>query len=76
MVEKMLLAHEQTKVFVVLLTNLSKNFDCISHDLFKVKLNAYGFDRNLLKVIHDYLSASSQKTEASSSFSDIFRYEK
>ena len=48
---------------------LSKAFDCICHDLFIAKLNPYGFDRNALKLIYDYLSDRSQKTKVGSSFS-------
>ena len=49
-----------------ILTNLSKAFDCISHDLLIAKLNAYGFDHNALNVIHDYLFGRSQKTKVGS----------
>ena len=45
-------------VFVALLTDMSKAFDCIPHDLIIVKLEAYGFHIDALKVIHDYLSNS------------------
>ena len=43
-------------VFGALLTDLSKAFDCIPHDLFIAKLEAYGFQIDALKVIYDYLS--------------------
>ena len=33
-------------------------------------LNAYGVDRNALKLVYDYLSDRSQKTKVGSSFSD------
>ena len=39
----------------VLLTDLSKAFDCLIHDLLIAKLHAYGFDYNALKVIHNYI---------------------
>ena len=39
----------------VLLTDLSKAFDSLSHDLLLAKLYAYGFDYNSVKLIHDYL---------------------
>ena len=54
---------------VGILTDLSKAFDCISHDFVIAKLNAYGFDRNALKLIYDYLSDRSQKTKLGSWFS-------
>ena len=53
------------------MTYLSKAFDCISHDLLRAKLNAYGFDKNALNVIHNYLFGRSQKIKVGSSFSDL-----
>ena len=40
----------------ILLTDLSKAFDCLVHDLLIAKLNAYGFDYLSLKLIYNYLS--------------------
>ena len=53
MVEKMLLARDKKEVCGTILTDLSKAFDSISHDLIIAKLNAYGFDHNVIhNVIH------------------------
>ena len=71
MVEKMLLARDKKEVCGAILTDLSKAFDCISHDLLIAQLNAYGFDKNALNVIHNYLFGRSQKTKVGSSFSDL-----
>ena len=53
----------------VLLTDLSKAFDCLQHDLFIAKLNAYGFDYLSLKLIHSYLTDRKQRTRINASFS-------
>ena len=58
----------------MLLTDLSKAFDCLVHDLLIAKLNAYGFDYNALRLIDNYLSDRKQRTkigEAYSSWTDI-----
>ena len=47
--------------------DLSKAFDCISHDLLIAKLHAYGFDTDSL--IHSYLSERQQRTKIDSTFS-------
>ena len=70
-VEKMLLASDKKEVCGAILTDLSKAFDCISHDLLLAKLNDYGFDKSALNVIHNYLFGRSQKTKKGSSFSDL-----
>ena len=53
----------------ILLTDLSKAFDCISHDLLIAKLNAYGFSYNSLNLIFNYLNGRKQRTKVSESFS-------
>ena len=40
------------------LTDLSKAFDCLNHELLIAKLNAYGFSRSALLFIHSYLIES------------------
>ena len=49
-------AVDNKKVFSAHLIDLSKAFDCLSHELIIAKLNAYGFSLPALKLIHDYLS--------------------
>ena len=47
----------------ILLTDLSKGFDCIFHDLLIAKLHAYRFSRKPLHLVHDYLSERKQRTK-------------
>ena len=42
--------------FGALVTDLSKAFDCLDHELFIAKLNSYEFRWPALKLTHDYLS--------------------
>ena len=51
------------------LTDLSKAFDCIDHELLIAKLNAYGFDNSSLTFISTYLYKRKQRTKINSSFS-------
>ena len=50
-----------------LLTDLSKAFDCIDHELLIAKLHAYGFDNDALKFIYSYLKGRKQRTKINSS---------
>ena len=61
MIEKMKIDRDDKQFCAAILTDLSKAFDCICHDLLIAKLNAYGFDRNALKLIYDYLRNRSKK---------------
>ena len=55
MLEKWKSAVDNKKVFGALLTDLSKAFDCLSHDLLIAKLNAYGFSMTALRPVQIYL---------------------
>ena len=49
-------ATDNNKTFGALLTDHSKAFDCLSHDLLIAKLHAYGIDIDSLNILQDYLS--------------------
>ena len=51
-----------------LLTDLSKAFDCLNHELLIAKLNAYGFTLPALKLIHNYLSNRKQRVRVNDSY--------
>ena len=55
--------------FGILLTDLSKAFDCLPHDLFIAKLFVYGFDDKALRFIYDYLRHRKQRTGIGDSYS-------
>ena len=52
-----------------LLTDLSKAFDCINHELLIAKLEAYGFDKDSLKFILSYLTDRMHRTKLNNSLS-------
>ena len=54
-----------------LLTDLSKAFDCIDHELLIAKLHAHGFDNDALKFIYSYLKGRKQMTEINYSYSSF-----
>ena len=56
-------------MFGALLTDPSKAFDCLNHDLLIAKLNAYGFRLPALRLIHDYLLNRKQRTRINNSYS-------
>ena len=53
----------------LLLTDLSKAFDCIGHELVIAKLHAYSFNIKSLEFIHSYLYDLIQRVKINSSFS-------
>ena len=55
MTEKWRASLDQNGTCAALLTDLSKAFDCLPHDLLIAKLHAYGCDLPSLKVLNCYL---------------------
>ena len=57
------------RVSGTLLTDLSKAFDCLLHDLLITKLVAYGFNYNSLQMLQSYLSKRKQRTKINDAYS-------
>ena len=55
-----------------ILMDLSKAYDCISHELLVAKLECYGLDGISLKLILNHLSHRKQRTKIGQSFSSWF----
>ena len=54
---------DNSKTFGALLTDLSKAFDCLDHELLIAKLSACGFSLTTLKLVHNYLSNRKQQAK-------------
>ena len=52
-----------------ILTDLSKAFDCLNHNLLLAKMEAYGFDKSALLFIQSYLNDRKQRTKVNGSYS-------
>ena len=62
-------ALDQGKVYGVLLTDLSKAFDCLPNDLIVAKLHAYGFSNKSSKLRNIYLTERKQRVKINDQFS-------
>ena len=51
---------DHSKIFGIILMNLSKAFNCIPHDILSAKLNAYWVDISALMCIYSYLNGRKQ----------------
>ena len=69
MLEKWKKALDKKNIAGALLTDLSKAFDCINHELLIAKLDAYEFDYSSLSLIFSYLSGRKQRTKVNSAYS-------
>ena len=68
MLEKWRSAVDNKKTFGVLLTDLSKAFDCLSLELL-AKLHAYGFSIPALRLVYSYLKNREQRTKINFAYS-------
>ena len=69
MIEMWRKALDEGKVAGAILTDLSKAFDCISHDLLIAKLHSYGFDKSALIFVYDYLKNRVQRAKVNGAYS-------
>ena len=69
MIEMWKKALDNKKVAGAVLTDLSKAFDCLSHDLLIAKLEAYGLEKSALKFVYNYLKDRKQRTKINGSYS-------
>ena len=63
MLDKLKASLDQGMCTGILFTDLSKAFDCKSHELLIAKLYAYGFTKKSLTLVSDYLSDRKQRTK-------------
>ena len=63
MLDKWSKALDNGKIAGALLTDLSKAFDYLHHELLIAKLEAYGFDQSSFSFIYSYLSDRKQRTK-------------
>ena len=69
MIESWKRALDQKKYVGSVLTDLSKAFDCLNHELLLAKLEAYGFETQPLNFVYNYLSNRNQRTKVKSNYS-------
>lgn len=61
LVEKVLNSFENLEHRLATFCDLSKAFDCVSHDILVRKLHCYGFDRRSILLVESYLNNRFQK---------------
>ena len=69
LIEKWKKSVDNSGTFGALLTDLSEAFDCPPHELLIAKLDAYGFNKTSLKLIHSYLSNRKQRVKINDRYS-------
>ena len=69
MIEKWRISLDAGGVFGALLTDLSKAFDCLPHELLIAKRHAYVVDILSLKLLHSYLTKRKQRLKLNGTYS-------
>ena len=69
MIETWKKALDENNVAGGILTDLSKAFDCLSHELLIAKLEAYGFGTTALNYFYDYMKNRKQRVRIENNFS-------
>ena len=64
MIEKLKRSLDQGCEYAALLTDLSKVFNCLPHNLIIAKLHAFGFDKASLRLMHSYLQTCIRESKS------------
>ena len=70
MIETMKICVDKKGTAGALITDLSKAFDCLNHELLIAKLNSYGFSHDSLSLILNYLTNRKQRTRIDTTLSN------
>ena len=70
MIEKLRKSLDSGGSSAALLTELSKVFDCLPHDLLIAKLHAYGIKKGSLKLLFSYLKNRKQRVRLNNTYSE------
>ena len=71
LIEKWKKSVDNGGAFGALFTDPFNTFDCFSHKLLIAKLDAYGFDKNALKLVNSYLSNRKQRVKINDKYSSL-----
>ena len=69
MIEKWLSSLDEGGHAGAFLTDFSKAFDCLNHDLLIAKLNGYGEDKGVLRFLSSYIKNQKQRLKVNASYS-------
>ena len=69
LMEKLNTSLDKKQKVGLFMMDLSKAFDCVSHDLLLAKLYAYGFGKKSVKLIYSYLKGRKQRVKINSTYS-------
>ena len=70
MIEKLRKSLDSGGASAALLTDLSKAFDCLPHDLLIAKLHAYGIKKGSLNLLFSYLKIRKQRVRLNNTYSE------
>ena len=62
---------DENKIVGAVLMDLPKAFDCLPHELFIAKLDAYGFDENTIRLVYSCLKNGKQSVKIKGSLSAL-----
>ena len=69
LIEKWEKSVDNGSAFNALHNDLSKAFDCLPHEFLIAKLDAYGFDKSSLRLVHTSLSNRKQRVKINDRYS-------